>query len=92
MREASRKGIHLPIEGVKHKISKEQRIKRLSSLIENGILQFKKTQETLIDQLTEFPKGSHDDLPDALEMAVTALESPTKTKSATARRRRYPYV
>ena len=74
MREASKRGIHLPIKGVKPKVSKEVRIQKLSPLIENGLLRFKKNQKLLIDQLIMFPKGDHDDLPDALEMAVSAFE------------------
>ena len=30
-------------------------------------------QKALIDQLIQFPKGAHDDGPDALEMAVRML-------------------
>ena len=86
MREASKIGIHLPIKGIKPKVSKELRIQKLSSLVENGLIRFRKNQKLLIDQLIEFPKGAHDDLPDALEMAVSGLERPTETKSAVARR------
>ncbi|SNZ08302.1 phage uncharacterized protein (putative large terminase), C-terminal domain-containing protein [Persephonella hydrogeniphila] len=74
MREASKQGIHLPIKPVKATIQKEIRIQRLAPLIENGLIHFKENQKLLIDQLIEFPKGSHDDLPDALEMAVSAFE------------------
>jgi predicted phage terminase large subunit-like protein len=74
MREASKRGIYLPIKGVKPKISKELRIQKLSPLVENGLLRFKKNQKLLIEQLIEFPKGAHDDLPDALAFAVSAFE------------------
>ncbi len=74
MREASKQGVHLPIKPIKSSISKEVRIQRLSPLVENGLIKFKENQKMLIDQLIEFPKGSHDDLPDALEMAISGFE------------------
>ncbi len=73
LREATREGIVLPITGIKHTGNKEFRISKLSPLVEAGIIVFQKErQKLLLDQLEEFPKG-HDDLPDALEMAVSAL-------------------
>ena len=74
LKKASKEGIHLPIRGVKHKLSKAERIFRLAPLVENELLLFKENQKLLIDQLLMFPKGDHDDLPDALEMAIRALE------------------
>jgi len=74
LKKASKEGIHLPIRGVKHKLSKAERIFRLAPLVENGLLLFKENQRLLIDQLLMFPKGDHDDLPDALEMAIRVLE------------------
>jgi len=78
MRIASKKGIHLPMRGVKPKAAKEVRIQKLSPLIESGLLLFKKDQRLLLDQLLDYPHAGHDDLPDALEMAVSALESEEK--------------
>ena len=86
MREASKLGVHLPIRPIKNSLSKKERIMRLVPLVENGLLRFRDNQRLLIDQLLMFPKGDHDDLPDALEMAVSGLERPTETKSAVARR------
>ncbi len=74
LREASKRGVHLPIKGVKPKVSKELRIQKLSPLVENGLLRFKRNQKLLIDQLIMFPKGDHDDLPDALAYAVEGFE------------------
>lgn len=70
LREALREGIVLPVKGIKHATNKEMRISKLSPLVEAGIILFKKTQNLLLQQLEEFPRG-HDDLPDALEMAVS---------------------
>ena len=72
LREAGREGYILPVRGVKHSINKELRISKLSPLVEAGIIEFRKDQRLLMQQLEEFPRG-HDDLPDALEMAVSAL-------------------
>lgn len=72
IREASKEGIILPVKGVKHTVSKEMRIGKLQALLESGNILFKEAQTLLISQLEEFPKG-HDDLPDALEMAVSEL-------------------
>lgn len=72
VREGMREGIILPVKGVKHTVSKEMRISKLQSLVESGNILFKENQTLLLSQLEEFPKG-HDDLPDALEMAVSEL-------------------
>ena len=75
MREASKRGVHLPIKPVKSSVQKEVRIQKLSPLVENGLIKFKENQKLLIDQLIEFPKGSHDDLPDALAYAISEFEN-----------------
>lgn len=56
--------------------NKIARIQSLQPLINTGKLIFSKNHKTLLEQLKYFPKGSHDDGPDALEMAVRiALEN-----------------
>ncbi len=66
--------VYIPTKAVKNYSDKEARIDTLSPLIENGTLRFAaRGQEELIHQLIEFPKGAHDDGPDALEMAVREL-------------------
>jgi len=74
MEEASRRGVHLPVKGVKPRGSKELRASRLSPLVENGLIKFKENQKELIEQLLTFPKGAHDDAVDALVYAVSGLE------------------
>jgi len=71
---ASQQGVHLPIKGIKPKGPKEVRAQKLSPLVENGILKFRKEHKELVQQLTEFPFSAHDDLVDALVYAVEALE------------------
>lgn len=73
-REGSRRNLRLPLTGFKGG-DKHTRIKSLAPLVENGLLLFQdKNQELLLQQLEMFPKG-HDDCPDALEMAIQALET-----------------
>lgn len=49
---------------------KEERIELLEPLVENGALRFMRHQRLLLEQLEQFPNGTNDDLPDALQMAV----------------------
>ncbi len=65
--------LFIPIRGIKNFADKQARIASLSALIENGTIYFRRDQRLLIEQLIEFPRGSHDDGPDALEMAVRQL-------------------
>ncbi len=57
------------VEPVIHSSDKEGRIGLLSSPIEKGRIKFSRKHGELLKQLKYFPKGSHDDGPDALEMA-----------------------
>lgn len=57
--------------------NKEMRIRRLGPYLSQRRLRFKRGSpgtELLVDQLKDFPLGSHDDGPDALEMAVRLAE------------------
>ncbi|TQF71784.1 phage terminase large subunit [Pseudoalteromonas luteoviolacea] len=72
-REAAKLGVRLPLKGFKGG-NKDLRIQSLAPYVENGVLQFKESQELLIQQLLNYPKD-HDDLPDALEMCVSKLEN-----------------
>jgi predicted phage terminase large subunit-like protein len=74
LEEGSKRGLHLPVKGVKPKGSKEVRATALAPLMENGLLKFKENQKELIEQLLTFPKGTHDDAVDALVYAVQGLE------------------
>ena len=68
------KGYHLPLRPINNTMAKEDRIMRLSPLIERGKIRFLKgdsDQDKLIEQLIFYGQpGIHDDGPDALEMAV----------------------
>ncbi|MGI6542957.1 MAG: phage terminase large subunit [Limnochordia bacterium] len=68
---ARKTGRYLPVAEVSQGgLSKEARITRLSPLVENGTIRFSRKVQRLIEQLVHFPKGDHDDGPDALEGAV----------------------
>jgi len=49
---------------------KEERIEQMEPLFENGVVRVHQTQRLLIEQLEMFPFADHDDLPDALQMAL----------------------
>jgi predicted phage terminase large subunit-like protein len=51
------------------------RVSALGPLLGSDMFRFRDTPGTrlLLDQLGEFPRGQHDDGPDALEMAVRGL-------------------
>lgn len=60
-----------------HKASKQQRIDSLEPLCHNKTIVFNKTQQSLLDQFSEYPDGSVDTL-DALEMAISNAARPKK--------------
>lgn len=73
--EARQKGVYTAIEPIKNMgTSKEDRILWLEPHINIGTMQFSKKHVTLLEQLRYFPKGRHDDGPDALEMAVKCCQ------------------
>lgn len=72
-RQSSERGIMIPIFEVENTVNKLVRIRRLGPLLSRRLLRFKTRSpgtQLLIDQLRDFPVGSHDDGPDALEMAL----------------------
>lgn len=70
-------GVHAAVSGVHNYSSKLLRIRRLGPLLAQRRLRFLRGSagtQLLVDQLRDFPLGSHDDGPDALEMAVRLAE------------------
>jgi phage terminase large subunit-like protein len=60
-------------------MSKEARVRSVSTLIQNGFIRFaEKGNEDIIKELTEFPKGAFDDLCDALVHAVNVISKGDK--------------
>ena len=69
---AKEAGIHLRMEAETNTKNKVARIQGLEALTASGGLVFCRKHRLLMQQLREFPRGAHDDGPDALEMAVRA--------------------
>ncbi len=66
----------LPVESVIQSQNKIVRVRRLGVYFARNRIRFRNTPHTrlLVDQLRDFPGGSHDDGPDALELAIRRLE------------------
>ena len=77
-RRSNAAGLYLPVLEVNHTSDKIGRIQSLQSLVRSGTLQLCRRHRTLIDQLRLFPKASHDDGPDALELAVHVAREVSK--------------
>jgi predicted phage terminase large subunit-like protein len=62
----------LPLVPLNNTTKKEVRIRRLSTYLAQKLFRFKRTPgtELLVQQMKDFPNGTHDDGPDALEMAL----------------------
>lgn len=61
---------------------KELRIEALLPLIENRSIQFSRRHSLLLEQFERYGQGGHDDLPDSLEMAISAtIEGETVVKT-----------
>lgn len=72
LKEAMTKGgiYGTKLHPINSRTKKEERIEMLEPLVENGALRFMRHQRLLLEQLEQFPNGTNDDLPDALQMAV----------------------
>ncbi len=73
IKESAKRQIYLPVEGVRPVADKKLRITKLQPHIKNGLIRFRRDQRLLLDQLRYFPKASHDDGPDALEMLFSLI-------------------
>lgn len=74
--EFKRRGIPTPILPVSHEnVNKLLRIQRLDPQISGKDIRFMQNRDTslVVQQLKDFPTGSHDDGPDSLEMAFRVL-------------------
>ena len=76
-RQAMAMGIPIPLAAITNTMHKETRIRLLGPYLRNGKLRFRSNSTgaaRLVKQLQEFPRASHDDGPDALEMAISTLK------------------
>ncbi|MFA6602087.1 MAG: phage terminase large subunit, partial [Candidatus Paceibacterota bacterium] len=72
---SAQEGVHTSILPIHNTTNKERRIRQLANFITPGWLRFSKDHEKLLEQFQDFPMGSHDDGPDALEMALRCANS-----------------
>ena len=71
MKRAAKEHLALPAYPVNPYIDKDMRIQRLQIPIKDGIIRLHSSQQTLIDQLQQYPDADHKDGPDCLEMLWT---------------------
>jgi len=79
IKRAARRGVYVPVQGVRPNTDKALRIEKLQPHIRNALIRFRRSQRTLLDQLKYFPKADHDDGPDALEMAFNLVRQASWT-------------
>ncbi len=68
MIEAAKQGVGISAIPIIPNSDKNLRIERLQPPISAGLIRLHPTQQTLIDQLQQWPNADHDDGPDALDM------------------------
>lgn len=68
---SARAGLYLPIEEINSSNDKVLRVQTLQPDVKNKYIKFNPKHKLLLEQMTQFPMGSHDDGIDALEMART---------------------
>ena len=66
---SAKAGLYLPIEEVQQTSDKVMRIQTLQPDVKNKYIKFNRRHKRLLEQLTQFPMGAHDDGPDAVEGA-----------------------
>lgn len=71
---AYKENVVAPFKEVRNTKNKELRIFGMETYITTGAILFSRKQGVLLDQLKYFPRGQHDDGPDALEMALREAE------------------
>lgn len=75
LKEGAKRKIYPPLEGARPISDKTLRISKLQPHIKNGIIRFRRNQTRLLEQLKYFPKATHDDGPDALEMLFNLINA-----------------
>ncbi len=68
---SARAGLYLPIEEINSTADKVLRIQSLQPDIKNKYIKFNPKHKLLLEQMSQFPMGSHDDGIDCLEMVRT---------------------
>ena len=68
VKRGAARGVPIPAMPVTPHKDKALRIEALQPHVLNGLIRLHPSQQTLLQQLRHWPKGDHDDGPDALEM------------------------
>lgn len=76
--QASGYPAHTRVKEIYQRTRKDLRIEALLPDIESGKIQFSRKHSLLLEQFEMYPSGSHDDLPDALEMAISISKTGRK--------------
>jgi len=71
---AYKENVIAPFKEIRNTKNKELRIFGMETYITTGTIMFSRKHGTLLNQLKYFPRGDHDDGPDALEMALREAE------------------
>lgn len=71
---SARANLYIPIEEINSSGDKVLRVQTLQPDVKNKYIKFNPKHKLLLEQLKQFPMASHDDLPDALEMARTVAK------------------
>lgn len=74
VKRSAKRGVPVPAKAVHPKHDKILRIEALQPHMANELILLHHDQKTLIDQFKHFPKASHDDGPDAVEMCWKLAE------------------
>lgn len=72
--QAYKENVVAPFKEIRNTRNKELRIFGMETYITTGTILFSRKDTILLDQLKYFPRGDHDDGPDALEMALRESE------------------
>ncbi|MFA5346205.1 MAG: phage terminase large subunit [Candidatus Omnitrophota bacterium] len=72
--QAYQENVVAPFTEIRNTKNKELRIFGMETYITTGTILFSRKDTVLLDQLKYFPRGDHDDGPDALEMALREAE------------------
>ncbi|SCX30547.1 hypothetical protein DSM25558_4986 [Agrobacterium sp. DSM 25558] len=68
MTTAAKQGVGISAVPINPTSDKDLRIERLQPPVAAGLIRLNSTQQTLIDQLQQWPNAAHDDGPDCLDM------------------------
>jgi predicted phage terminase large subunit-like protein len=79
--EMQRQGMYANIEEIRQNGDKESKLRKLIPLYRNGHIWHRNNMEELEHELLRFPRGRHDDVIDALQMAYSMYEISPNTKS-----------